>query len=167
LNKTISEKIISEHAGSELKAGDIAIVNVDVVMSQDGTGPLAVSQIKRMGFSGVKNPGKSIFFIDHAAPSPRKELSNSHIVLREFAVRTGSIISDMGAGICHQILAESYTCPGDIVLGGDSHTCTSGALGAFATGMGSTDVAVGYALAKTWLMVPATIKVNFERNNKQ
>lgn len=163
LNKTISEKIISEHAGTELKAGDIAVVNVDLVMSQDGTGPLAVSQIKRMGFSGVKNPGKSIFFIDHAAPSPRKELSNSHIVLREFAVRTGAVISDVGEGICHQILAESYTCPGDIVIGGDSHTCTSGALGAFATGMGSTDIAVGYALAKTWLMVPVTIRVNFNR----
>ena len=163
MDKTISEKIISEHAGRELKAGDIAVVNVDLVMSQDGTGPLAVSQIKKMGFSGVKNPEKSIFFIDHAAPSPRKELSNSHIVLREFAGQTGSVLSDAGEGVCHQILAESYTCPGDIVLGGDSHTCTSGALGAFATGMGSTDIAVGYALASTWIKVPETIKVNFGR----
>jgi 3-isopropylmalate/(R)-2-methylmalate dehydratase large subunit len=163
LDKTISEKIISEHAGRELKAGDIAVVNVDLVMSQDGTGPLSVSQIKKMGFKGVKNPEKSIFFIDHAAPSPRKELSNSHVVLREFAGQTGSVLSDAGEGICHQILVESYTCPGDIVLGGDSHTCTSGALGAFATGMGSTDIAVGYALARTWIMVPETIKVNFER----
>jgi 3-isopropylmalate/(R)-2-methylmalate dehydratase large subunit len=163
LNKTISEKIISEHAGTELKAGDIVVVDVDVIMSQDGTGPLAISQIKRMGFSGVKNPGKSVFFIDHASPSPRKELSNSHIVLREFASQTGAILSDVGEGICHQILAESYTCPGDIVIGGDSHTCASGALGAFATGMGSTDIAVGYALAKAWLMVPQTIKVNFNR----
>ena len=78
MNKTISEKIISEHTGSDLKAGDIAVVNVDIVMSQDGTGPLAVSQIKKMGFSGVKNPKRSIFFIDHASPSPIKELSNSH-----------------------------------------------------------------------------------------
>lgn len=163
MDKTISEKIISKHAGRELKAGDIAIVNVDLVMSQDGTGPLAVSHVGRMGFDKIKNPGKSIFFIDHASPSPRKELSNSHIVLREFATQTGAIISDAGKGVCHQILAESYTCPGDIVLGGDSHTCTSGALGAFATGMGSTDIAVGYALASTWMMVPATIKVNFER----
>jgi 3-isopropylmalate/(R)-2-methylmalate dehydratase large subunit len=163
LDKTISEKIISEHAGRELKVGDISVVSVDLVMSQDGTGPLAVSQVKKMGFSGVKNPEKSIFFIDHAAPSPRKELSNSHIVLREFADRTGAVISEVGEGICHQILTESFTCPGDIVIGGDSHTCTSGALGAFATGMGSTDIAVGYALARTWLMVPATIKVNFDR----
>lgn len=163
MDKTISEKIISKHAGRELKAGDIAIVNVDLVMSQDGTGPLAVSHVRKMGFNRIKNPEKSIFFIDHASPSPRKELSNSHIVLREFAAQTGAIISDAGKGVCHQILAESYTCPGDIVLGGDSHTCTSGALGAFATGMGSTDIAVGYALASTWMMVPATIKVNFGR----
>ena len=162
--KTISEKIISEHAGRELRAGDIAVVDVDIVMSQDGTGPLAVSQLKKMGFSGVKNQKQSIFFIDHASPSPRKELSNSHMVLRDFASQSGAIISEVGKGVCHQILVESYVCPGNIVIGGDSHTCTSGALGAFATGMGSTDIAVGYALAKTWLMVPQTIKVNFNGN---
>lgn len=162
--KTISEKIISEHAGRELRAGDIAVVDVDIVMSQDGTGPLAVSQLKKMGFSGVKNQKQSIFFIDHASPSPRKELSNSHMVLRDFASQSGAIISEVGKGVCHQILVESYVSPGNIVIGGDSHTCTSGALGAFATGMGSTDIAVGYALAKTWLMVPQTIKVNFNGN---
>lgn len=162
--KTISEKIISEHAGRELRAGDIAVVDVDIVMSQDGTGPLAVSQLKKMGFSGVKNQKQSIFFIDHASPSPRKELSNSHMVLRDFASQSGAIISEVGKGVCHQILVESYVNPGNIVIGGDSHTCTSGALGAFATGMGSTDIAVGYALAKTWLMVPQTIKVNFNGN---
>ena len=161
MGKTISEKIISEHAGRELKAGDISVVDVDVVMSQDGTGPLAVSQVKKMGFDTLKHPEKSIFFIDHAAPSPRKELSNSHAVLREFALDTGAVLSDVGKGVCHQVLIEEYSCPGNIVIGGDSHTCTSGALGAFATGMGSTDIAVGYALAKTWLRVPDTIRVNF------
>lgn len=161
MGKTISEKIISEHADRQLKAGDISVVDVDVVMSQDGTGPLAVSQLRKMGFESVKYPEKSIFFIDHAAPSPRKELSNSHAVLRDFAAVSGAILSDVGKGVCHQILIEDYSCPGDIVIGGDSHTCTSGALGAFATGMGSTDIAVGYALAKTWLRVPETIKVNF------
>ena len=161
MGKTISEKIISEHAGREFKADDIAVVDVDVVMSQDGTGPLAVSQVKKMGFDSVKNPEKSIFFIDHAAPSPRRNLSNSHTVLREFAGKSGAVLSDVGKGVCHQILIEEYSCPGNIVIGGDSHTCTSGALGAFATGMGSTDIAVGYSLAKTWLRVPDTIKVNF------
>jgi 3-isopropylmalate/(R)-2-methylmalate dehydratase large subunit len=86
------------------------------------------------------------------------------MVLRDFASQSGAIISEVGKGVCHQILVESYVSPGNIVIGGDSHTCTSGALGAFATGMGSTDIAVGYALAKTWLMVPQTIKVNFNGN---
>jgi 3-isopropylmalate/(R)-2-methylmalate dehydratase large subunit len=159
--KTITEKILSTHAGRDVRAGDIAVVGVDVVMAQDGTGPLAVSQIKKLGFSKVANPAKSIFFIDHAAPSPRKELSDSHKVLRDFAKESGARLSDIGEGVCHQILVESYVCPGDVVIGADSHTCTSGALGAFATGMGSTDIAVGFALAKTWLLVPQTIKVNF------
>jgi len=158
---TISEKILGEHAGRDLVAGDIAVVNVDVVMAQDGTGPLAVSQIKKLGFSKVANPDKSIFFIDHGAPSPRKELADSHKVLREFAAQSGAKLSDINEGVCHQVLVETYVCPGNIVIGADSHTCTSGALGAFATGMGSTDIAVGFALSKTWLMVPHTIKVNF------
>ncbi|MGM0367867.1 MAG: 3-isopropylmalate dehydratase large subunit [Actinomycetota bacterium] len=162
MGKTISEKIIAEHAGKEVKAGDIVVVDVDVVMAQDGTGPLAVEQIKKMGFEKVKNPDKSILFIDHAAPSPRKELSNSHMVLRDFSGKAGAKLSDIGEGVCHQILVEDYSCPGDIVIGADSHTCTSGALGAFATGMGSTDIAVGFAMAKTWLLVPETIKVNVE-----
>ncbi len=162
MGKTISEKIITEHAGKGVKAGDIVVVDVDVVMAQDGTGPLAVEQVKKMGFKKVKNPDKSILFIDHAAPSPRKELSNSHMVLRDFSGKAGAKLSDIGEGVCHQILVEDYSCPGEIVIGADSHTCTSGALGAFATGMGSTDIAVGFAMAKTWLLVPETIKVNLE-----
>ncbi|MBM3699482.1 MAG: 3-isopropylmalate dehydratase large subunit [Actinobacteria bacterium] len=162
MGKTIAEKILSQHSGRDLVAGDIAVVDVDVVFAQDGTGPLAVSQLRKMNFSSVANPSKSIFFIDHAAPSPRKELSDSHKVLRSFASESGAILSDINGGVCHQVVAEHYACPGNIVIGADSHTCTAGALGAFATGMGSTDIAVGFALSKTWLMVPHTIKVNFE-----
>jgi len=161
MGKTIAEKILGEHAGRDLRAGDIAVVDVDVAMAQDGTGPLAVSQLKKMGFSTVANPERSIFFIDHAAPSPRRELSDSHKVLREFASSSGAVLSDINQGVCHQILAEKFVCPGNVVIGADSHTCTAGALCAFATGMGSTDIAVGIALAKTWMMVPQTIKVNF------
>jgi len=162
LDKTISEKIISEHAGRDVYAGDIAVVDVDVVMAQDGTGPLTVSQLKKMGFEKVRNPSKSIFFIDHAAPSPRKELSDSHIVLRQFAENAGMVLSEVGQGVCHQIIVEDFASPGDIIIGADSHTCTPGALAAFATGMGSTDIAAGFALGKTWLMVPQTIKVSFD-----
>lgn len=159
MGQTLVEKIISEHAAKEVHAGELVIAQVDVAAVQDGTGPLTVQEFKKLGVSKLKNPKRSILFIDHAAPSPRKELSNTHVVLREFAKEYGAILSDVGAGVCHQRLIETFVNPGEILVGADSHTCTSGALGAFATGMGSTDVAVAMALGKTWLKVPATFKI--------
>lgn len=159
MGQTIAEKIISKHVGCDVKAGELVISKVDVAAVQDGTGPLTCQEFKKLGRDKLANPSRTILFIDHAAPSPRKELSNSHMVLREFAKEYGAILSDVGEGVCHQRLVESYVNPGEILVGADSHTCTSGALGAFATGMGSTDVAVAMALGKTWLKVPKTIKV--------
>lgn len=156
---TLAEKIISTHAGHEVRAGELTIANVDVCAVQDGTGPLTVQEFKKIGKNKLNNPERTILFIDHAAPSPRKELSNSHMVLREFSKEYGAILSDVGAGVCHQRLIEDYVNPGEVLVGADSHTCTSGALGAFATGMGSTDIAVAMALGKTWLKVPATYKI--------
>ena len=159
MGQTIAEKIISQHAGKKVKAGELCIAKVDVAAVQDGTGPLMVQEFKKLGKKTLANPQRSILFIDHASPSPRKELSNTHLVLREFAKETGAVLSDTGAGVCHQRLVESFVNPGEIFVGADSHTCTSGALGAFATGMGSTDVAVAMALGKTWLKVPSTFKI--------
>lgn len=156
---TLAEKIISEHVGRDVRAGELVIANVDVAAVQDGTGPLTVQEFKKLGIPKLKNPERCILFIDHAAPSPRKELSNTHKVLREFSKEYGAILSDVGAGVCHQRLVETFVNPCEILVGADSHTCTSGALGAFATGMGSTDIAVAMALGKTWLKVPATFKV--------
>ena len=156
---TLVEKIISEHAGKNVHAGELVISKVDVAAVQDGTGPLTVQEFKKLGVPKLKNPERSILFIDHAAPSPRKELSNTHMVLREFAKEYGAVLSDIGAGVCHQRLIETFVNPGEVLVGADSHTCTSGALSAFATGMGSTDIAVAMALGKTWLKVPATFKV--------
>lgn len=159
MGQTIAEKIISKHAGYDVKAGELCIAKVDVAAVQDGTGPLMVQEFKKLGKEKPANPERCILFIDHASPSPRKELSNTHVVLREFAKETGAILSETGCGVCHQRLVESYVNPGEILVGADSHTCTSGALGAFATGMGSTDVAVSMALGKTWMKVPATFKI--------
>ncbi|HDP70601.1 MAG TPA: 3-isopropylmalate dehydratase large subunit [Actinobacteria bacterium] len=159
MGKTLAEKILSKKSKKDAFAGDIVIVDVDVAMVQDGTGPLAVQQLQKMNMEKAANPDKTILFIDHAAPSPRKELSNAHKMLRDFAKKTGAKLSEVGDGVCHQILVESYANPGDVVIGADSHTCTSGAVGAFATGMGSTDVAVGIASGKTWFRVPETFKI--------
>lgn len=159
MGKTISEKILSEHSGKDVKADDFAIVKVDLCLLQDGTGPLAVRQFEQLGFKKAVNPQGVAVFLDHAAPSPRKELSNDHMTLRAFARRTGCYLFEVGEGVCHQIMSEMFTSPGDVLVGADSHTCTGGALGAFATGMGSTDVAVAMGLGKTWLRVPRTIKV--------
>ena len=158
MGKTLAEKILSDKSGQDARAGDIVIASVDVAAFQDGTGPLGVRQLQKMSLERVRAP-RSILFIDHAAPSPRKELSNDHMLLREFSRKTGALLSDVGDGVIHQRLVESYAKPGDVVIGADSHTCTSGALGAFATGMGSTDVAIGMAMGKTWLKVPETFRV--------
>jgi len=158
MGKTLAEKIIGAHAGKEVKAGEIAVADVDVCLSQDGTSPLAIRQLQKINLEKAANPQRSVLFIDHASPAPRKELANDHMLMREFCQKTGCQLSKVGDGICHQVINEKYVKPGDIVIGADSHTCTSGALGAFGTGMGSTDVAMGIALGKTWLRVPETFK---------
>lgn len=159
---TLAEKIIGEHVGRDVSPGEIVITSVDACLGQDGTSPLAIKQLKKLGLDKVANPQRTIFYIDHSAPSPRMELSNDHMLIREFAKSSGSQLRDIGDGICHQIMAEDYASPGDIIIGADSHTCTAGALCAFATGMGSTDVAVGMGLGKTWLKVPETLGIKVE-----
>ncbi len=162
MGKTMAEKIIGEHASKEVKAGETVVARVDVAMVQDGTGPLSVQVLQEMGMERVFDGKNTILFLDHATPSPRKELSNAHKILREFSRKTGAYLSDVGEGICHQRLVESWASPGQLIVGADSHTCTSGALGAFATGMGSTDVAIAFALGKAWMRVPETHRFYIE-----
>lgn len=159
MGQTLAEKIISEHVGRPVRAGELVIAKVDVCAVQDGTGPLTVQEFKKLGKDKLNNPERTILFIDHASPSPKKELSNMHTTLRDFSRDYGAVLSEVGSGVCHQRLIETYVNPGEILVGADSHTCTSGALGAFATGMGSTDIAVAMALGKTWLKVPQTFKI--------
>ncbi len=159
MGKTLSEKILSTKSGSEAGAGDIVIAEVDLAFAQDTTGPLAVRQFQAAGFERLSGSLKAALFLDHAAPSPNRELSNDHRFLRDFALKMGCLLSDVGEGVCHQIVAESLAKPGDLIIGADSHTVTAGGLGAFACGMGSTDVAVALALGKSWFRVPASIKI--------
>lgn len=165
--KTLVEKIFEAHVGKPVKPGEIVVVNVDLCLMQDGTGPLTVRQLMRLDNVHVVNPKRTVIFLDHAAPSPRRELSNDHKFLRNFASQTGVLIAEVGEGICHQIINERFTRPGDILVGADSHTCTGGALGAFATGMGSTDVAMAIGTGKTWFRVPEVYKVILSGNLPQ
>jgi 3-isopropylmalate/(R)-2-methylmalate dehydratase large subunit len=126
---------------------------------QDTTGPLTVRQYRESGLGRLANAGRTVVFIDHAVPSPGASLANDHIVLRDFARESGCILSEVGEGVCHQIVQEAYARPGDVVVGADSHTVTAGGLGAFATGMGSSDVAVAFGLGKNWFRVPETFKI--------
>ncbi len=159
MGKTLAEKILTDNSGGDAHAGDIIIARVGLAFVQDGTGPLALRQLKESGLEQVDNPERAILFLDHAAPSPSRELANDHITLRQFAEKSGVQMCDVGEGVCHQLVAEFYANPGEVILGADSHTVTAGALGAFATGMGSTDVAIAIALGKTWLRVPESYKV--------
>ena len=159
MGKTLAEKILSEKSETDAHAGDIVIARVDLAFLQDGTGPLALRQLEESGLERIANPERTVLFLDHAAPSPSRELANDHVTLRQFAQKSGTQLCDGGEGVCHQLVVESYANPGEVIIGADSHTVTAGALGAFATGMGSTDVAIAIALGKTWLRVPESFKV--------
>ena len=158
--KTLAEKIIGSHTASgTASSGEVLIVKVDYTFSHDAAGPLLINQIKKLNDGSLElDRKKTIFFIDHAVPSPTKELSNDQATVRNYAMNNGMVLSDAGNGICHQVMAEDYSSPGDLIVGTDSHTCTSGGLCAFATGMGATDIAVAMKLRKTWLRVPESLK---------
>ncbi|MBI4284225.1 MAG: 3-isopropylmalate dehydratase large subunit [Chloroflexi bacterium] len=159
MGKTLAEKILSAKSDTEAKAGNIVVAQLDLVFVQDSTGPLTLRQFGETNLNTIHHRERTVVFIDHSAPSPARELANDHIFLRSFAAEKGIVLSDIGEGVCHQLVAEAFANPGDIIVGADSHTVTAGALGAFATGMGSTDIAIAMALGKTWFRVPETIRV--------
>ncbi|MBO8183349.1 MAG: 3-isopropylmalate dehydratase large subunit [Archaeoglobus sp.] len=150
---TIVEKIFSAKSESEARAGDLVIASIDQIALQDGTAPLAIKQLQELKME-IKAAEKTHFFVDHASPSPRKELSNDQKLIKEFAKKIGADFNPPGEGIIHQLMVEKYVKPGDLAVGADSHTCTYGGIGAFSTGMGSTDVAVAILLGKNWFRVP-------------
>ena len=160
MGKTLSEKILSEKSGTDARTGDIVIAQVDLAFVQDTTGPLTIRQFKEVKHGRLANPKQTAIFLDHAIPSPNRQLSNDHKFLRRFADETDCLIFEGGSGICHQLVAEMFANPGDIIVGADSHTVTAGGLGSFATGMGSSDIAIALALGRTWFRVPETFKIS-------
>jgi len=161
--KTIAEKIFSAHSGQDAHAGDIVVAEVDFVMGQDGTSPLAIRALENMGVEELFDPGKVAVVMDHSSPSPIEGVSALHTIMREFGKKTGCTVYDVGAGVCHQLIPEQgHVVPGDLMVGCDSHTCTYGAVNVFSTGVGSTDGAAAMAAGKLWFRVPETMKVTYE-----
>ena len=160
MGKTIAENILSNHCGLDVRAGDIAICDVDFCFGQDGTSSIIIDSFKKLGVNKVFDKEKFRMVIDHSAPSPNIGVSEIHKKMREFARDFDLGLYDIGCGVCHQIIPQHghVTC-GDLVLGADSHTCTYGAINVFSTGVGSTDLAITLACGKNWFRVPETIKV--------
>lgn len=159
MGQTIIEKILSNHSGQEAHANEIVVARVDFVMGQDGTSPLAIRAFEDMGGTEVFSREKVAFVIDHSSPSPNEGVSRLHKLMREFAGEKGFKMYDIGEGVCHQLIPESgMVGPGSLVIGADSHTCTYGALNAFSTGVGSTDLAGGLISGRMWFKVPDTFK---------
>lgn len=158
--KTIAEKILSNHAGKSLEAGDYAICKVDFCLGQDGTSGLIIDALDKIKAKKLLAGSRFCMVIDHSAPSPNIGVSAIHKKMRDFAKKKSLKLYDIGCGVCHQVVLESgNVLPGNLVAGADSHTCTYGALGALSTGFGSTDLAITLASGKNWFKVPNTLKV--------
>ncbi len=160
---TLAEKLIARHAGHAVQQNEIAIVHVDAVMATDATAPFAIKAFREMGGQKLWDPARVSLVIDHAAPAPTERVANLHKLMRDFAAEMRCKLYDIGEGICHQLMVENdHVRPGDLFLGADSHTPTYGALGAFAIGVGSTDLAAVMLTGKTWLKVPHSIKIELD-----
>lgn len=161
---TITEKILAAHSGvAEVKAGDLIYAGVDMVLSNDITGPVAIKEFDKLGIKEVFDKTKIAMLPDHFAPNKDIKSAQQCKELREFAKEQNlTHYYEVGkVGIEHCFLPEQgIVGPGELIIGADSHTCTYGALGAFSTGVGSTDVAAAMATGETWLRVPSAIKVN-------
>lgn len=163
MSMTMAEKILAKAAGKkEVGAGEIVMANIDVAMTHDLTGPLSVESFEKIGVDKVWDPEKIVVMFDHQVPADSLEAAANHITMRKFVKQQRiNNFYDVREGVCHQVLPEKgHIVPGEVVVGTDSHTCTHGALGAFSTGIGSTDMAMVFATGKLWFKVPETIKFN-------
>ncbi len=158
----ITEKILAKASGKDVvHPGEIVDANVDMIMVHDLTGPLAVEAFKKIGVQKVWNNQKAVVILDHQVPAESVKAAELHKTMRQFAKDQKLRIYDIGrGGICHQVMPEKgHVVPGTVIVGADSHTCTYGAFGAFATGIGSTEAAAVFASGKIWLKIPEAIKI--------
>jgi len=158
---TLAEKIIAAHSGKQkVSPGEFVSVRVDLVLANDITAPLSIKEFHRLGVSKVFDPKKIVMIPDHFCPNKDILSAEQAKMMKGFAQEYGLVYFEVGRmGIEHVLLPEQgLVLPGDVVVGADSHTCTYGAVGAFATGMGSTDIAVAMATGEIWMKVPPTIK---------
>jgi len=159
----ITEKILAKASGKKaVHPGEIVDANVDMVMVHDLTGPLAVEAFKKIGVQKVWDNQKAVVILDHQLPAESVRAAELHKTMRQFAKDQKLRIYDVGrGGICHQVMPEKgHVVPGTVIVGADSHTCTYGAFGAFATGIGSTEAAAVMATGKIWLKIPKAVKFN-------
>jgi len=159
---TLAEKILASHTDKKkINPGEFVNVRVDLILANDITAPLAIREFQRIGVDKVFDPQKIVMVPDHFVPNKDIASAGQVKLMREFAHEQGVIYFEVGQmGIEHVLLPEQgLVLPGDVVIGADSHTCTYGALGAFATGMGSTDIAAAMATGDIWMKVPPTIKL--------
>jgi 3-isopropylmalate/(R)-2-methylmalate dehydratase large subunit len=162
MGQTITEKIFSEHAGREVKAGEIVRVDIDMIIGNDITTPISIRAFEESGAEKLARPDSFSIVMDHYIPAKDIASANQAKISREFAYKHDLkyFFDEKDMGIEHALLPEKgLVIPGDVIIGADSHTCTHGALGAFSTGMGSTDLAFGMITGGNWFKVPETIKV--------
>ena len=159
---TLAEKILAAHTNKKrVSPGEFINVGVDLVMANDVTAPIAIREFRRIGVNKVFDPEKIVMVADHFVPNKDIPSAENARLMRDFCYEQGILHFDVGQmGIEHVLLPEQgLVLPGDVVIGADSHTCTYGAVGAFATGMGSTDIATAMATGDIWMKVPPTIKL--------
>ena len=161
MGMTIAEKIIARAAGVEsVRPGDIHTVEVDRLMSNDGTTHLTIDMYNtKLKHPHIADVSKLVWIVDHNVPSDSPKTAASQKKMRDFAKEHGITFYE-GQGVCHQIMMENHVCPGELIFGADSHTCAYGALGAFGTGVGCTDYLYAMVTGKSWVLVPETLRFN-------
>ncbi len=170
MGMTIAEKILARASGKkQVVPGEIVEAEIDVAMVNDITAPLTVDALREIGVKKVWDPKRVVVVFDHQAPATSVEAAHDHAELRKFVTEQRiQNFYDVNEGICHQVLPErGFALPGRLVVGADSHTCTYGALGCFATGIGSTDMAAVLATGKLWFRVPESVKISVEGRLRQ